>query len=661
MFHRNRLFFIMELSVVIVNYNVRFFLEQCLNSVEKAIKGLDAEVFVVDNNSVDGSCSMVHEKFPWVIFIENKQNLGFSKANNQAIRLAKGKYVLLLNPDTVVQEDSFLKTVEFMESHPEAGGLGVKMIDGKGKFLPESKRGLPTPGVAFCKIFGLSALFPKSKIFGKYHLGYLNNEQIHEIAVLSGAFMLMRAETLQKSGLLDEAFFMYGEDIDLSYRINLAGYKNYYFPNTTIIHYKGESTKKGSINYVKVFYNAMIIFARKHFSSRNARIYEILITLAIYFRAALAILNRFARKAFLPFFDALLIFTGFYLIKPIWENYKFTDGSSYPIEYLSIVVPSYLVIWLLSLFFAGAYDKPYKVKEIIKGLGMGTLAILLIYSLLPEHLRFSRMMILLGTGWSLFVLLLYRYLLHFSFKSLFQFHSVVRKRIAIIGQRTEIERVKQLLEQTGVNSVFIGSIMPGNQKADDYFIGNCSQLEDIVDINHVDELIFCASNLQANEIIDYMLALAGKNIDFKIAQPDSISIVGSNSIHTAGDLYAVNINSINSPKNRRKKSVFDISFSVFVLLSYPLLFWVYEKPAGCFRNIFKVLFGLKSWVGFYIPDEKAAMQLPKIRPGVLSPISGMAESKHPEVARWANQNYAKDYGWANELMIVTRAFSKLGD
>jgi len=238
----------MKLSVIIVNYNVKYFLEQALLSVRKASRGLPVEVYVVDNNSVDDSVQMVEEKFPEVHLIQNKHNPGFSIANNQAIRLSKGEYVLLLNPDTVVEEDTFEKCISFMDAHPEAGGLGVRMIDGSGAFLPESKRGFPSPWVAFCKTVGLSRLFPKSRLFNHYHLGYLDEMETNEVEVLAGAFMLLRRTTLDKVGLLDEAFFMYGEDIDLSYRIIQGGYKNYYLPETSIIHYKGESTKKGSLN-----------------------------------------------------------------------------------------------------------------------------------------------------------------------------------------------------------------------------------------------------------------------------------------------------------------------------------------------------------------------------------------------------------------------------
>jgi GT2 family glycosyltransferase len=212
--------------------------------VQNALHGINAEIIVVDNNSVDGSVSLVKEKFENVKLIANNENTGFAVANNQAIKISKGNYVLLLNPDTIVQEDTFVKCLEFMNQTPIAGALGVKMFDGNGVFLPESKRGLPTPMVAFFKIFGLSTIFPKSKIFGQYHLGYLSKNENHQVDVLSGAFMLLRKEALDKVGLLDEAFFMYGEDIDLSYRITLGGYKNYYFSKTNIIHYKGESTKK---------------------------------------------------------------------------------------------------------------------------------------------------------------------------------------------------------------------------------------------------------------------------------------------------------------------------------------------------------------------------------------------------------------------------------
>ena len=254
----------MTLSVVIVNYNVKHYLEQCLESVCRASEGLQVEVFVVDNLSTDGSIPYLRTRFPEVNFIENKENVGFARANNQAIRLAKGKYVLLLNPDTIVTEHTFADFITFMDAHPEAGAAGAYMLRTDGTFAPESRRGLPTPFVAFCKMSGLASLFPKSRLFGRYYMRYLDENETNEIEVISGAFMWLRREALDKAGLLDEDFFMYGEDIDLSYRIVKSGYKNYFLPSR-MLHYKGESTEKSSYRYVYTFYQAMRLFFRKHF------------------------------------------------------------------------------------------------------------------------------------------------------------------------------------------------------------------------------------------------------------------------------------------------------------------------------------------------------------------------------------------------------------
>lgn len=279
-----------KISIIIVNYNVKYFLEQCLLSVRAASTGLDAEVFVVDNHSTDGSVDYLQPKFPEVVFIENQDNPGFAKANNQAIEQCKGEYVLLLNPDTVIGEESLRTLCYFMDEHAKAGGIGLKMLDGHGAFLAESKRSFPSPWVSFCKIFGLSQLFPTSRVFARYSLPYLDKEKQHKVEVLAGAFMLLRHEALEKIGLLDESFFMYGEDIDLSYRMVLGGYKNYYIPER-ILHYKGESTKHGDMKYVKAFYGAMLIFFKKYYP-HSGWLMGFFIKLAILLRASLAGLTR---------------------------------------------------------------------------------------------------------------------------------------------------------------------------------------------------------------------------------------------------------------------------------------------------------------------------------------------------------------------------------
>lgn len=646
----------MKLSVIIVNYNVRYFLEQCLHAALKAAKGISSEIFVVDNDSVDGSCQMVSEKFPEVKLISNTENLGFSKANNQAIRMATGEYILLLNPDTVVEEDSFQKIISFMDNHPEAGGLGVKMIDGKGRFLPESKRGLPTPAVAFWKIFGISRLFPHSKRFGRYHLGFLDPDQIHEVDVLAGAFMLLRHETLNKVGLLDEDYFMYGEDIDLSYRITQGGYKNYYFPETTIIHYKGESTKKGSINYVRVFYNAMIIFAKKHFSKGNARLYTLLINLAIYFRALLSLAGQFLKAAFLPIVDALLIFAGFAAILPVWETYKFQRGY-YPSEYLHVAVPSYVLIWIFCIWFAGGYRRSIELKRIYKGLLWGTVSILIFYSLISETLRYSRAMLLLGSAWAFLILPAYRFVLSKTGLAGLDLELGNLKRVALVADEAESDRITGLIAESGQKIEIIGKVLPRSSGHKSSFLGNISQLQEIIRINKIDELIFSSNDLSSQEIIRIMLDLSGLDMDYKIAPPESISIIGSNSIATAGDLYVVEINSIAKENNRQNKRAFDLITALLLLVLSPALVWFMVRKGLFFKRIFEVIVMRKSWVG-YCPATKN--HLPPLKEGILSPASLFPENLPEKKREELNMIYAKNYRVANDLEIVFKAWKNLG-
>jgi GT2 family glycosyltransferase len=252
------------LSVIIVNYNVKLILEACLNSVTEAIKNITAEVIIVDNASSDESIGYLKPIFPRFTFIGNTVNEGFAKANNRGLAIAKGEFILFLNPDTTVPENCFLKCISFLKAHPDAGAVGVRMLNGHGDFLKESKRGFPSPMVSFWKMTGLTGMFPRSPVFSKYYLGHLDEHQDHEVDILSGAFMMVKKEVLNKTGGFDERFFMYAEDIDLSYRIKLAGYKNYYLAGTSIIHFKGSSTKKDS-KYVRQFYKAMSQFVKKYY------------------------------------------------------------------------------------------------------------------------------------------------------------------------------------------------------------------------------------------------------------------------------------------------------------------------------------------------------------------------------------------------------------
>jgi GT2 family glycosyltransferase len=649
-----------DLSIVIVNYNVKYFLEQCLHAVRKASQNLTSEIFVVDNNSVDGSCAMMREKFPDVYLIENNENLGFSKANNQAIRLASGRHILLLNPDTVIEEDTLEKCLDYMDKNPDAGALGVKMIDGKGNFLPESKRSFPTPRIAFYKMFGLSRLFPKSRIFSKYHLGYLDENQVNNVEVLPGAFMMLRKTALDKVGLLDEDFFMYGEDIDISYRLIKAGYRNIYYPKTTIIHYKGESTRKGSMNYVVTFYNAMIIFARKHFSRRMAKSYIMLINLAIYLRAFLAMARRFFKNIAVPFFDVALIYLGFYIIKPIWESYKFPDGGGYPDEYMLFVVPVYTIIWILSLFFSGAYDRPYKLGSVIKGILAGTFIILVIYALLPETLRFSRALLIIGGTWALLAGILLRLLSHIIGIPGFELSTSRKKRIIIIGTLPEGERVESMLKNTEVPTEVIGYVSTSPDPSD-RFLGHSSQLPEIIKINRIDEIIFCASDISAQAIISTMISLTDIRISYKIAPPESLSVIGSNSINTAGDLYLIDFSSITKSSNRRNKRIFDIISSLVMLILYPVLLFIVKERRNGLVNILRVFSGSYTWIGYYSVLKNANPGLPKVKKSILTPVDGLKNPDIPEnTIELLNAGYAKNYSILTDARILFVGLREIG-
>jgi O-antigen biosynthesis protein len=643
----------LKLSIIIVNYNVKFFLEQCLLSVIKATKNISLEVFVVDNNSVDGSAEMMLEKFPQFNYIQNKNNVGFSKANNQAIKMAKGEYVLLLNPDTLIEEDTLEKVVDFMNNHPQAGGLGVKMIDGKGNFLPESKRGLPTPKVAFYKIFGLAALFPKSKKFGSYHLSFLDENEVHEVDVLSGAFMLIRKKVLDEIGLLDETFFMYGEDIDLSYRIIKAGYKNYYFPHTKIIHYKGESTKKSSVNYVVVFYKAMVIFAEKHFSKTNAGLYSSLINFAIYFRASIAIIKRLLLSLILPFLDFMFILMGLFFVKHHYQNYT---GIPYDDFLVTIALVIYALIWNLFIYLFGGYDKPIKLLDLMKGIFFGAITILVMYALLSENYRFSRAIILFGTLTAFFTSSFLRYFLHFLGFNHYKLHSKTNKRIGIVGYENEIERVKKVLQDIVSPTSFICSVYPSEDAKNNksQFAANINQMDELIAIFNLNEIIFCAKDVNAKQIIHHMTELSEKDIEFKIIPPNESFIIGSNVIESSGDIYHIlSKGNISQAKYKRNKRLLDFILSFIFIILFPITFFLFKKPLQYLKNLTQIFIGNKTFVGYH--DSALIPLLPKIKKSILPFNYNINENKTYET----NILYAKYYTPIQDISTIFQSFKAL--
>ena len=634
-----------KLSIIIVSYNVTYFLEQCLISVLKACKNIDAEIWVVDNHSADNSVRMVREKFPQVNLVANKDNVGFSVANNQAIKASNSEYILLLNPDTVVQEDTFVKCLAYMDGHKEAGALGVKMIDGNGRFLPESKRGLPTPEVALYKMAGLNKLFPKSKRFGKYHLSYLPENETHEVDVLAGAFMLLRKSVLDKIGLLDETFFMYGEDIDLSYRVTKAGYKNIYYPDTSIIHYKGESTKKMSVNYVFIFYKAMIIFADKHYTGRNAKLLKFFISTAIYIRALAALIQRFIQKYAMLILDTVLLVLGMLFLIDYWEEHVIHD--KYPKELFFIHIPYYILLWVGTTLISGGYQKPYSIKRLWRGILVSTILIAAIYGVLPNELRFSRALFILGGVWAAIVMLATRLLGHYRTHKNLDLGAVQASRTIIVGNQKECQRVKNLLPSSIMN--FLGFVGVNSWKDKDY-LGDYDRLDELIEIYNVQEVIFCSADVTSKSIMAWMNKIGTSKVNFKTVPDESRFIIGSNSKNTNGEWFTEDVVfNLNEAYIQRSKRLFDILAALFFIVFFPILilfkFRSFKKIAG---QIIPVLAGKRTWVGYTNNGE--LRDLPSLKSSVLnlSQIYPDKELDRDTISR-LNLLYAKTYTVEQDL------------
>lgn len=646
----------MQLSIIIVNYNVKHFLEQCLCSVEKAIAGMKAEVLVVDNNSTDGSIEYLVPKFPCVRFFINPENQGFARACNQGVAEAAGRHVLFLNPDTILPEDCLQQCISFLESNPGAGALGVRMVDGSGKFLPESKRAFPSPLTSLYKLLGLSKMFPRSKLFSRYYLGHLSEKETHEADVLAGAFMLIKKDVLEKTGLFDERFFMYGEDVDLSYRIQKAGFKNYYFAATSIVHFKGESTRKGSMNHVRMFYTAMSLFVRKHYGGANAGFFNLLIHTGIWLKAVLTAAGNFIRRIGLPLMDAGLILFSFWLIKNGWNEFVKTD-TQYENRLLWIAFPAFTVFYLIAAYYAGLYDKWYKWSELIRSTAVATVFLLAAYALLPEQYRFSRAIILFGALLAFVLITVLRWVL-VQLKVLTS-HKEKKEHFntVIAGTRQEYEQVVSLLRSAGLQQKVAGRIA-----ADPNDAGALGYYKDIKNLSRLipfREIIFCCGRLPYSEVIKSLQDLPA-GILVKIHAAGSGSIVGSRSKDISGESVShENGFKLSDPYNRRLKRLADVSAALISIIFFPAQFFIHKKPWLFFQNCFTVLFAARTWVGYAVREKN----LPPLRKGIIAcngiPLSAkqlFTEESLQMMDYW----YARDYDPVNDLKLIWKAYRSLG-
>ncbi len=648
----------MKLSIIIVNYNVRYFLEQAIRAALKAGQNLESEIIVVDNASADGSKEMVESSFPTIQYIYLDQNLGFSKANNAGIKAAKGEYVLLLNPDTVVAEDAFERSVKFLDDNPQAGGLGVHMIDGSGTFLPESKRGLPTPSAAFYKIFGFSRLFPNSKKFGKYHLGYLDEHKTHEVEILSGAYMMMRSSALDKAGLLDETFFMYGEDIDLSYRLIKAGYKNYYFPESKIIHYKGESTKKGSVNYVFVFYRAMLIFAKKHFEKSQASLFGLLINSAIYFRAFLALISRFFGRIWQMLFDGILAYAVF-LSAAAW--YEKIADKNFDLPFVSTSLLGYTAIILLVLLYSNVYDQHFRLFRLFRGWLFAFLALLGVYALLPEAYRFSRAVLLIGSTASLCTGVVWRFVLHSVNRELFSIEKNNAARTIVVGNSQSLHDVSTFLHRHSIAPSFSAGILDEDKTHYPIgYLGNTEQLHRAALDFGINDVIFDTRAIENAKMIALMNRLKDASVHFKMAVGDPLFLIGSQEAIGPDDVLSLGeLRELNPQSIKRLKRTFDVILTLALIPFTPILVMIVDEKIGVLLNLKNVLLGRCTWVGY---DPRGMHRaLPEMSVGITYPMMNviLPNNTYDQMVK-ENLLYLKRYNPFTDLSILIKHIHSLG-
>ncbi|MDH3251666.1 MAG: glycosyltransferase [Ignavibacteria bacterium] len=610
----------MDLSVIIVNYNVRQFLENALTSVKKAMAGIRGEIFVVDNASDDGSVEMVRTRFPDVCLIANSENVGFAKANNMALVRAQGRFLLLLNPDTLVQEDTFEVMLRFFERHVNAGLAGCKILNPDGSLQLACRRSFPTPWVALTRITGLSTLFPRSRFFGRYNLTYLNPDETHEVEAISGSFMMMRREVYTKVGGLDEAFFMYGEDLDWCYRVSEAGFGVYYVHNTQIVHFKGESTRRSTIDEISMFYEAMQIFVDKHFSTSLP--VKMLLSLGILLRAAVAFIAKIARAMFAAVADVLVVALAMILAELLY----FGDLFRYPLYAYPIVwtVPGLVVA--LSCYFSGVYGVNRNAIARAAFTVVVSFVIISATVFFAKDFAFSRAVVIIAGALSFIFVPGWR----LAFRLLGIGSSHVPGRKTLFGRRTIIvgtgESARELLRRLrarvddgydvvgfiDVNRKRIGERISGLE-----VIGSIDTVGKVITEHRVSEVIFSMEGLTYSDILSVIGRSNDLGVNFRLVPNSLEAIIGKTRIDELDTIPLVEIEyNIHRASNRALKRVFDIVVALLLLvLCYP---WV---------RLMAALRG-RSGTG---PRARTLLLVPQVLIGHLSFVGRPLGGKRPEV------------------------------
>lgn len=615
-----------DISIVIVNYNVKEYIFNLIHSIEKAKAELDIEIFIVDNASTDGSKELIPSRFPKVNYIYNEENVGFGKANNQAIKKAKGEYTLLINPDTIVSEDTLIKMHEYMKVNSEVAAAGCKILNPDGTFAPESRRSVPTIRSAASKVLGLSSLFPKSKIFSEYYLGWLDEDELAYVPVLSGSFMFFRTKILKELDGFDERFFMYGEDIDLCYRAGKSGYKIGYFPGTSIIHYKGESTKKGDLKYVKLFNKANYQFFQKHYTSRYSLLFKGLIYIAISFRGVTSFIFSKSKQIRLASFDIMIL--NISLISAFIIRFSFTQdlhqklNSLQSLEYLWVNV---LLTGLYVIFSIGfnSHRRIDSIADSLRKMFLSFTGVVLI-TFFARNLAFSRTVLAISFLLSAILITLFRIYRTNKAKQVKSSSGKFKKtKLVIIGsQKAAQNLIDKINIRTDWDYEIVGFV--SNEINDNYdqinALGEISQLKDIVRGYNIDHIYFIQSEVSYKVMLEQISELKNENLLFKIVPESMDYILGKSEVEYIDSVPVVLFElPYQQSLNKMIKRSFDIAMSffptiIFFFLSIPALISSgpkkkiknsisYFTPVSQSKNVnryllFKqVLFGSLSMVG----------------------------------------------------------------
>ena len=676
-----------EISIVIVNYNVKHFLEQCLMAIEKARHNLNIEIIVVDNASVDGSQTMVKKKFPNVILIENHQNLGFAKANNKALKIARGNYILILNPDTLIQEDTLLVLKNFLDEHPDVSAAGCKLINPDGSFQVASRRSIPTPWVAFTKIVGLSRVFPKSKLFGRYNMTYVSPDLASEVDVLSGSLMMVRSDILKKVGYFDEDYFMYGEDIDLCYKIKKIGGKIYYTPRTKAIHYKGESTKIGEFSYITNFYTSMLIFIDKHFKDHYSIFVKLLLKTGIYLRAYIAYLISFFKNIASPILDFLLIILSIFIAIKIWLPH-------YSMARFRIIYPVYTFIWFASIYLSGAYQTKgkYHLKPIIGGTLVGFL-LNSTFTYFFKQFAYSRVVIFIAFVLIVFVLsvwrLFYRWVGPQSIKPPL---SKLRRTIIVGAGKEGLRILKKLRARPDIPYEICGFVdfdekNIGKEIDGAEVLSTIEHIKEVIKIQKIDDVIFSSDRLSNKQILETISYASGTGVNFRIVPHELEYIIAKSSVDEIDSLPLLDFISSYDPIDMIAKRAFDIIISLIVIiLSSPFFLinlligarverkkiyteggrieeiYIFVKGMPFLKylpSFFSVLKGTLSLVGAEIMEVEKTKEKPVYKPGLTGFVQIKARERTKKLGLQEKEYYTlyylKNRSLITDLQILIRS------